>query len=94
MTRAELRRVTRLLLSVVGALAISVAGIALTILTRSIALGWILVPGGMLALENMRMNDYARLWMYGGTILNVSLWTLVIYIATDFVRNRRRRAAA
>jgi hypothetical protein len=94
MTRTEFRRVRRLLLSVAGALAISLVGIALTVLTGSLAIGWILVPGGMLALENMRMNHYAALWMYGGTILNVSLWTLAIYIVTEIVRGRRRRAVA
>ena len=92
MARLEFSAVMRFVLSVMGAAAISAGGVALTILTGSFALGWMLVPGGMLALENI--GRHPRLWTYGGILLNVSLWTLVIYIVTDFVRGRRRRAAA
>ena len=94
MTRAEFRRVRRLLLSVAGAWAISMAGIALAIFNSSFAVGWLLVPGGMLVLMNMPVHDDPALWIYIGMILNVSLWTLVIYIVTALVRNLRRRAAA
>lgn len=93
-TRAELRMVGRLLLGVLCAVVISVLGILLTLETSSRVIGWILVPGGMLAIENMRMNDYAAFWFLGGIVLNLTLWTIVFYAVTDMVSDRRRRRAA
>jgi hypothetical protein len=79
------------LLAVGGAVVLTLCGVALVIYTGSLLLGWILVPGGMLAVENMDADDWARVWLWGGAIGNVTLWTLVLYIALDLVASRHRR---
>ena len=94
MTHREFRRLIRLVLSITGALVISVAGIVLTVLSKSDAIGWLLVPGAMLLLPDSIMNPQSDRWMYLATVLNVAFWTLIIYFVTQVVRDRRHKAVA
>jgi hypothetical protein len=93
-SRRELLLVVRLLLSVFGAALISVLGVALTIRTGGVVVGWVLVPGGMLALENSRMNENTAWWLYFWAVINLTLWTIVIYAVSDIVKQRWHRGAA
>jgi hypothetical protein len=81
----------RTVVAFAGALILLPVGIALVIYTGSVLLGWVLVPGGMLAVSNMKSNEWARAWVWGGAIANVALWTLVLYVALDIFATRRRR---
>jgi len=93
-SRREFRLMARLLLCVLGAALISALGVALTFRTGSVVVGWVLIPGGMLVLENARMNENAAWWLYSGVVINLTLWTIAIYAVSDIVRQRRHRSAA
>ena len=81
----------RTVVAFVAAFTVSALGVLLVVLTGSLAVGWILVPGGMLALDNMKMNEAARLWSFGEAVANVALWTFIVYVALDVLNGRRRR---
>jgi hypothetical protein len=94
MTRSEARLILRLILCVFSAVLISAAGVVLTMATGNQAIGWLLVPGGMLALVNVRLNANAGLWVYSGLIANVALWAVVVYAVGDQITERRRQRRA
>jgi len=81
----------RATLAIVAATLLSFGGVFLVIYTGSLVLGWILVPGGMLALQNMQPNSWAWVWFWGGAVGNLAAWTLLLYIALDIVATPRSR---
>ena len=78
----------RSVVALVGALAISAVCLSLVVATGSLTLGWILVPGGMVALENMRVDSSARLWLFGGAVANIVIWWTVLLLVLENVAKR------
>ena len=93
MTREEAWSVGRLLISFLFASVISVAGLALAVSTGSRVVAWALVPGAVLALQNMNA-DSAGAWIMGGVLLNLALWSVLCSILLEEIRSRRRRIRA
>lgn len=81
----SLGRPVRMVFALTAGVVISIAGGLATVATGTLTLGWVLVPCTMVAIDNMRMNDWAWLWLYGGIILNVALWTCVAWLILELL---------
>jgi hypothetical protein len=90
MTRSEAWAVGRLLLSFLCAAVISAGGLALAIASSSPVVAWLLVPGAMLALQNMTEGS-AGAWIVGGALLNLTLWSVICSVLLEGIRSRRTR---
>jgi hypothetical protein len=78
--------------AIVAAFLFFVAGFPALLLTGIPALGWILMPGGMLAFPRMNVgaDSLAEVWFWVGAVSSISIWALIIGILLTLIARRRR----
>ena len=83
----------RLVIALVAGLLISAAGPVLFLATGRMAIAWLMDPCIVFALNHMRLDGWARVWLWGGFIFNVALWAGLIWLLLRVLRRGRSKSA-
>lgn len=84
----------RLVIVLVAGLLISAAGPVLFLATGSMAIAWLMDPCIVFAVNHMRMDGWAGVWLWGGIIFNVALWAGLMCLLLRVLRRARSESAS
>jgi hypothetical protein len=71
---------------------VTVAGLPLALLVKSLTLAWLLTPAVAWSIDHMGTNP--RLVLLVGVMVNILVWWSVLVVAIELVAAKRRRPVA